>query len=401
MKFSFSHIADIHIGVYQSKLEEGGINGRLLDFIKTYNEAVAYTIKSKVDLCLIPGDIFRTKTPTPFEIDAFTAGVKKMADAGIPTVVVVGNHDTFDSHILRSSISFLSTAAMDKFTISEKPEILVIQTKNGPLQIQTMPYQRMSLLKMKSHEEVSDYMVKTIDEMYEARNKNIPIIFAGHFTIRDSKSGSEQKTVNTFAEPLVPKFAFEKKDYIYVAMGHLHSFQQVMAKPPTFYTGSINRTDFNEDEDDKGFMHVEVDGTKVNHKFVKVDARKFVDLVYDLSGEAEPQQFLLAEIERRKDELVGAVVKLQVTLAESNRAKYDATEITKVIGAVCNHIHGMSMPFVRKTNKRIESKFNESMTSMQAMSEYAKIRVESKEDLALFLKFGEDIIKTVNGRNAS
>lgn len=401
MNFAFTHIADIHIGSYQSKMEEGGLNGRLLDFIKTYNEAVDYTIEQKVDLCLIPGDIFRTKTPQPYEIDAFTAGVKKMIDKGIQVVVVVGNHDTFDSHILKSSISFLSTAGLDRFTISEKPEIIKLNLKNGPVQIQTMPYQRMSLLKMKSHEEVAEYMIKTIDEMYESRDKEIPIIFAGHFTIRDSKSGSEQKTVNTFAEPLIPKYVFEKKDYLYVAMGHLHKFQRVLERPPTFYTGSINRTDFNEDEDDKGFMHIDVAGKKVQYQFIKVGARTFVDLVYDLADSEDPQAFLLAEVEKRKLELTDAVVKLQVTLSESNRGKYDAVAITKVLDSICNHVHGSSIPFVRKVNKRVESKFNESMTSMQAMSEYAKIHVSKKEELDLFLKFGEEVIKNVNGRTAS
>jgi exonuclease SbcD len=382
-------------------MEDGGINGRLIDFIKTYNEAVDYTLAKGVDLCLIPGDIFRTKTPQPYEIDAFTAGIKKMIDNGTQVVVVVGNHDTFDSHILKSSISFLSTAGMEKFTISEKPEIITLQLANGPIQIQTMPYQRMSLLKMKSHEEVATYMVKTIDSMYESRNKKIPILFAGHFTIRDSKSGSEEKTVNKFNEPLIPKYAFEKKDYAYVAMGHLHKFQKVMDTPPTFYTGSINRTDFNEDEDDKGFMHVEVVDKKVEYQFIKVDARKFVDLVYDLSEIAEPQTYILSEIERRKKELTNSVAKLQVTVSESNRGKYDATAVTKILDGICNHVHGNSIPFVRKTSKKVESKFNESMTPMQAMGEYATIHVKNKEELGLFLKLGEQIIKNVNGRTTS
>jgi len=397
--YSFSHIADVHIGHYQSKVEEGGLNGRLIDFIKTFNEAVDFTIEKAVDLCIIAGDVFRTKTPSPFEIDAFTLGAKKMIDNGIQVVVVVGNHDTFDSHILRSSISFLSTAGMDKFIISEKPEIIKLELKNGPIQIQTMPYQRMSLLKMKSHEEVADYMINTIDEMYKSRDKKIPIVFAGHFTIRDAKAGSEHRTVNSFSEPIVPKYAFEKKKYDYVAMGHLHKFQKVLDSPPTFYTGSINRTDFNEDEEDKGFIYVKVKEGKADCEFVKVNARKFVDLVYDLSDMEEPQTYLLSEIDKRQEEITNAVVKIQVVLSESNRAKYDAVVVSKRISELCNHIHGNSIPFVKKTSKKIESKFNESMTSMQAMSEYAKIHLKKKEELALFLKFGEEIIKSVNGRS--
>lgn len=398
MRFSFTALADIHLGAYQSKMEEGGINGRLIDFIKTYNEAIDYAIAQGVDLCLIPGDIFRTKMPTPYEIDAFTAGVKKMVDNGTQVVVVVGNHDTFDSHILKNSIACLSTAGLNNFTISDKPEIIRLQLSDGPIQIQTMPYQRMSLLKMKSHEEVADYMIKTIDDMYESRDRNVPILFAGHFTIRDARSGSEGKTVNKFNEPVVPKHALESKDYLYAAMGHLHKFQKVMDNPPTFYTGSINRTDFNEDEDDKGFMHVNVDNKKVDYKFIKVDARKFVDLVYDLSGMDEPQVYLLEEIEKRKEELTNAVAKLQVTLSESNCSKYDAVAITKVLDEICNHVHGSSIPYVKKTSKKVESKFNESMTPMQAMFEYGGIHLKKKEELELFLKFGEQIIKNVNGR---
>jgi len=391
MKINFLHFGDIHLGNYQGKTEAGGINSRFLDFVKTFNETIDFAINTSIEFCLITGDIFKTKDPQPNELDAFAAGIKKLIDAKIKIIIVPGNHDIFLSEKLKHNLSVFKTLKLDNVFILDTPQIFDI----GNVQIQSMPYQHRNILKLKDHEEVANYMEKNIEELYKTRDKNKPIIFAGHFSIKDSKYGTEQKTINRFAEPVISKNIFLNKEYLYVAMGHIHKHQRIMSNPPVYYSGSLNRIDFNESCEDKGFNIVRIDDNNVNIDFKKVNARKFLDLSFDLTKEENPEEKLLKIIEEKKDELKDSIVKLIVTLAESNKNFYVAKHITDFLNKYCYHIHGSCSPHViEDESKNIKSEYSEYMNPFEALKLYAdkNERIKSKED---FLKLGQEIINKV------
>src|SRR6516225_6224965 len=129
MAFNFTHMTDCHLGAYQGLVLPGGVNSRFLDFVKTFNEAIDFTIDKKCELCIISGDIFRNKDPQPIEFDAFSSGLKKLIDADIKTVIVLGNHDIFLSHKLKNSISAIKTLGLKNVFISEVPELLYFDFK--------------------------------------------------------------------------------------------------------------------------------------------------------------------------------------------------------------------------------------------------------------------------------
>ncbi len=394
MKFKFSHITDIHIGSYQGKEEVGGLNSRYLDFVKTYHEAIDYTIEKGMDFCLITGDCFKTKHPQPHELHSFCSGIKKLIDKKIKVVIVIGNHDIVLGELLHNTVSILQLFELENLIISSKPEIIKIPLKDGVVQIQTMPYQSKSILNLENNEEVSNFMVKNIDFLYNDRDKDLPTIFAGHFSIEDSAIGTEQQTVNRFTEPIIPKSVFKNKNYLYGAMGHLHKYQIVLEKPIVIYGGSLNRIDFNEAKEDKGFIHVVCDGEKTHYKFVKVAAKKFIDLNYDLSKEDEPEEFLIKELESKKEELKDSIVRLYVTLSEKNKTKYATKNITNMLNENVNYIQGTCTPHVIKeveSNKN-DSEFNEFINPLEALKKYSEnnSKIQNKEE---FIKLGEEIIK--------
>lgn len=405
MSFTFAHIADIHIGNYPGKIETGGVNARFLDFVSTYNESIDRMIADKVELCLIPGDIFRTKNPGPDELDAFTDGIIKLVKQDIPVVIVLGNHDIAlsdrRSHSfaaltrLMSYIKSQKHIAEDRFIMSHKPEILKVRVGEQIVQIQTMPYPVRNLLKMKTTHEIEQYMIKTIDELYASRDKSLPIIFGGHFSIRDATIGGEQFNFDKFTEPVIPKTVFEGKAYLYVAMGHLHQYQVIMENPLVVYCGSNNRVDFNEAKEDKGFVEVKVDGN-VKHRFIKVNARKFIDLKYDLSEESEPLKKFMSLTTPQIDKIKDAVVRLSVTLSKTNRFKYDDGEVEKFLNEYCYHIHGTTIPNIKvEKDEREIAGFIENMSVFEALRHYAEIKgIDNKED---FIRLGENIVKQVNG----
>jgi exonuclease SbcD len=396
MKFDFTHITDIHIGSYgQGNIEAGSLNSRFIDFVKTYNEAIDYTVENKCDFCLITGDIFKHKDPQPVEIDAFGKGLKKLREANIETVIVLGNHDLFLSERLKNSIAILKTLNLSGIHISDTPENIYLKTKDGGrVCIQTMPYQMKGLLKMNTNEEVAIHIKDTMDRLYKEKEKGVPCIFGGHFSIKDSVTGAEQQTINKFNEPIVGKDAFKGKKYVYGAMGHLHRYQVVMKEPLVVYGGSLNRTDFNEWKEDKGFIHGTFDN-KFSYEFVKVNAKKFVDLEYNVIDSENPEEEILADLDKRKDELKDAIVRIAVNLSEKNRTGYSAPNIAEFLSEHCDGVHGGTSPHIAKLEDVERGEYSEDMDSMEALKRYC----DSNPNITnkpRFLKFAEDIIKETN-----
>ena len=77
----------------------------------------------------------------------------------------------------------------------------------------------------------------------------------------------------------------------YIALGHIHKHQVLNENPPVVYAGSLERLDFGEEEDEKGFYLVEIEPDsekgkrRVSFDFHPVDGRRFVTV----SVEIEPE----------------------------------------------------------------------------------------------------------------
>jgi len=398
MGFTFGHIADIHLGNYQGKVEAGGFNSRFIDFVKTYNQSIDEMIIAKVDFCLMVGDIFRSKNPTPEEINEFAKGIMKLQDANIPTVITLGNHDLFLADNKTHAIGVIETLLNrhDNFIISRQPEIIKLKLKSEEVQILSFPYPIRGLLRLENSKEVEKYVDEKVKELYDSRDPKVPTIFAGHFTLRDCVVGDEQRYVDKFAEPLISGDIFKDRDFIYGAMGHIHKFQVVYKKPLVIYTGSNNRVDFNEVKEDKGFCLVRYADGKTSYKFMKVAARVFVDLKYDLSEEDDPQKVIMEDLESRALDMKDAIVRLGVILSEENKNKYDIKKVAAMIEKSAYWIHGLPIPSIKKNDeRRSNAGFTESMDAIQSLSHYAK--THNVLNRKKFIEIGEKIIKSING----
>ena len=78
---------DLHLSYRQYGLEE-----REQDFYKQYEKLVTEIIKEKPKIFLLLGDIFDTPYPKPISIKTFEDGIDKLAENGITTYGIAGNH---------------------------------------------------------------------------------------------------------------------------------------------------------------------------------------------------------------------------------------------------------------------------------------------------------------------
>ena len=88
----FLHIADIHLGI--SRYRRFGTVDRTRDFFEAWSDCLQrYALAEEVDFVVIAGDFFDTRRVEPQAMDHAMFGLVKLKDAGIPVIVVEGNHD--------------------------------------------------------------------------------------------------------------------------------------------------------------------------------------------------------------------------------------------------------------------------------------------------------------------
>src|SRR5262249_58623330 len=115
----------------------------------------------------------------------------------------------------------------------------------------------------------------------------------GHLTVSGAVWGSERGIMLGRDVQVLPS-ALADERWDYVALGHIHKHQNLTAghvgQPPVVYSGSLERIDFGEESDPKGFCWVELERGNTQWRFVTVDARPFVTLRIDVREVSDPTQ---------------------------------------------------------------------------------------------------------------
>jgi DNA repair exonuclease SbcCD nuclease subunit len=83
-----SHISDLHLGYAQFGLEE-----REEDVYQAFQEAIDFSIRERVRLVILSGDLFHNPRPCGKAIITLGNALKKLRDKQIPAAFVLGEHD--------------------------------------------------------------------------------------------------------------------------------------------------------------------------------------------------------------------------------------------------------------------------------------------------------------------
>jgi DNA repair protein SbcD/Mre11 len=93
------HTADVHLGARHADLGEQAAAQRERQFA-AFRRSVDLAIEERVDLFLVAGDLFDSNTQPRRSVERVAAELRRLAQAGIRTVIIPGTHDCYD----RSSI---------------------------------------------------------------------------------------------------------------------------------------------------------------------------------------------------------------------------------------------------------------------------------------------------------
>jgi exonuclease SbcD len=329
------HLSDVHMGSSFSHGRinpETGLNTRLEDFVSTLGRCIDRAIAEPVDLVLFGGDAFPDATPPPFVQEAFASQFRRLVDAQIPTVLLVGNHDQHAQGTGGASLCIYRTLGVPGFIVGDRLETHLIQTCTGPVQVITLPWLTRSTLLTRpeaeglSMGEVGQLLIDRLRAALEGEIRRldpaVPTVLLAHLMADNARYGAE-RFLAVGKGFTVPVSLLARPCFDYVALGHVHRHQVLCEQPPVVYPGSIERVDFSEEKEDKGFVLVELTRKHTRFEFCPLPVRPFRTIEVDLSEAEDPQKNLLSAL--RPEIVRDAVVRLVYYLRSEQLEQIDTS----------------------------------------------------------------------------
>jgi exonuclease SbcD len=403
------HFADVHIGMENfGRLDgESGLNSRVRDFLRRMDDMIAFAKDNQVDLTVFAGDAFKTRTPSPTLQDQFAYRVQDLAELA-PVVMLVGNHDLPPADKKASSIQIYDTLRVPNVKVADSFDAFTVDTAAGKVVIGAAPYPlRQRLLREQdtaglSIADIDDMMrlvlAQTLDALaadadaLSAQHGGCPRVLTGHFTVEGAVWGSE-RGIMLGRDIQAPLSALADGRWDYVALGHIHKHQNLTEGradvPPVVYSGSLDRVDFGEENELKGFCWVELRRGGAQWGFKRSKARPFLTLRADLRESADPTRALLALIDEQAEEVRDAVVRVRVQLTPETDALLDenaARDALRRAGA--NFI----APFQRIVDQGVRARLGdtpESLTDVELLERYLISKEVAPERRARLLTAAE------------
>ncbi|MDH7555091.1 MAG: exonuclease SbcCD subunit D [Spirochaetota bacterium] len=249
----FIHLSDSHLGFNDfDKVNDDGINQREADVYNAFANAVDSIIQYKPDFVIHTGDLFHRSSPSNRALIQGLQHIKRITQAGIPFIVIAGNHCT-------------------PKTIYTSPILQALQTIDGVYAVYKGEYECFSLdgihLHCLPHIHEDAEFITQIKKIEPEQRHNILLMHT---------SLGKDYLLDEYGERIFPEEYFSLlKEFDYVALGHWHNFNILPRWENVCYSGSTERFSDREAGKQKGFVTVTI-GTKTNIEFNPITIRDWV-----------------------------------------------------------------------------------------------------------------------------
>ncbi|HUG49095.1 MAG TPA: DNA repair exonuclease [Candidatus Limnocylindria bacterium] len=105
------HMADVHLGARHHDLGAAAAAQRERQFA-AFRRAVELAIAEKVQLVLICGDLFDSNNQPRRSVERAAAELARLAERGIPVVIIPGTHDVYDSSSIYRAFDLAALAGL-------------------------------------------------------------------------------------------------------------------------------------------------------------------------------------------------------------------------------------------------------------------------------------------------
>jgi exonuclease SbcD len=293
------HVSDMHLGIFPrayNKIDPStGIRIRAEDFTNSFLFVIDFAMKEQVDAILMCGDIFDRVDPVNKVRKDILDSLTRLTEKGAKVIIIGGNHDTPRLPGSASPLQLLDHIRGVSVYHKPSPEPLTIEAAGDQDYVDIYPFPylppaRWFDLKDKSdlrvaereltiadrHRTVVDVISTTLEHLANiARNRQgRKSILMMHYMIDGTDIGHTTYVINDI---VLPKTAVPFRDFSYTACGHVHKYQQITRSSDgalAFYSGSTERTSFNEYDEEKGFILLDTErDAQFAPQFVKVPTR--------------------------------------------------------------------------------------------------------------------------------
>ncbi len=327
----------------------------------------------------------------------------RLSRAKIPTLLLTGNHDVSPSQYRAHAIQEFDTLSPDYIHVVSSLKLLSPKDLDGvAVQVVAIPWITRSgilssLAADSSNEEdpqevienaLNDWLNHTISGL----DPDLPTILTAHASIAGAKYGSE-RSVKIGRDIVLPPGLVANPALDYVALGHIHRYQDLNlgSHPPVVYPGSIERVDFGEINEDKGFIIAEIEKGQTNYRWQQLPIRCFLDFWVELDDLLGVNEKIMAALPAC-EELAEAIVRLTLvyprdleTLIDEARI-YDHTQ------------NAFAFQLIKKPISEARTRLGDgfeasSMTAAELLELYWKRQhIEDKDERERLQKLAEELI---------
>jgi exonuclease SbcD len=397
------HFSDLHLGVenYGRLDPQTGLSTRLGDFLRSFDSIVDYALAEDIHLVLFCGDAYQTVHPSPTYQREFARRIRRLSEGGIPVFLLIGNHDLPVAAKRAASTDIFTTLDVPNVVVADRIGTHLIKTRGGELQIVALPWPVRTHLLAKTrsrgktideiNEELADVVTDLVAKEIENLQPELPSVLAGHITVFGAEAGyGSHRSVFLGRDVVLPNSLLANPAFDYVALGHLHRYQVVReADPPVVYAGSIERIDFGEEKEDKGFVLVELEKGSVAFEFVPLEVRGFLTIEVEADGDDPAAQVLEAIASH---EIEGQVVRLVVHTTSDKEPLLREADIFRALEGAF-HVAAVVRDVERPVRLRIGERNYEEMTTRQILETYLGAKEVPRERAELLLRYAEQLMQ--------
>jgi DNA repair protein SbcD/Mre11 len=397
------HFADAHIDManYGRHDPETGLPLRVLDFLKSLDTIVDTAITEKVDLVIFAGDAYKDRSPAPTFQREWGRRIIRLSQAGIRTLLLVGNHDLSPAIGRANAIHEFETLAVPHVTVLSRPQFLSADELGLPAQVIAIPWIARSGLvaatdispadSSEVFTNIEERLTGLMEEWLKRADPQLPTILTAHASVQGAKYGSE-RTVMLGADLVLPGSLVRDGRLDYVALGHIHKPQDLNehAHPPVIYPGSIERVDFGEAADDKFFIVAEVEKGHTQVEWRQLTGvRPFIDRYKQLES-PEDVTAVLEGVLPAREQLADAILRLTVDYPREWDPLIDEPALRRYAQGSFE-FHLIKRPQIEARIRLPADQTVSSLSPLELLDQYW--RASKAEDVEMLQKMAKEIIE--------
>jgi DNA repair protein SbcD/Mre11 len=262
------HTSDWHVG----KVLKG--QSRLDEHVSVLAQVVEIARAHRPDLVIVAGDLYDTAAPTSDATRLVTRALSALRGTGATVVAIGGNHD--NGPALDALRPWADAAGITlRGSVRDNPDEHVIEgsTATGERwRLAALPFlsQRYAVRATEMYEltaaeatqTYADHVSRLVGRLTDSFASSGAVnLVTAHLTVVGATMGGGEREAHSVLGYAVPSTVFPSNAH-YVALGHLHRAQQLIAPCPVRYSGSPLAIDFGEGENVPSVSIVDVSATK-------------------------------------------------------------------------------------------------------------------------------------------